>query len=270
MNGRGWHLDRARFDAFLRAAAEEAGAVREEGRATGAEREGGGWRLTLASGETLAARAWIDAGGRPAALARRQGAVRRRDDDLIAFHARFRPGRPGDLDSRTLVEAGPDGWWYTARIPSGERAVAFFTDRDLADRKALLSARGFAAAVGRTRHVAAALAAFASTLDGRPRGAGAGSTRLEPAVGPGWAAAGDAALAFDPLSSQGLFNALYTGWRAGLALAAYLAGDERALPAYAARLEEIGRAYRRNRAAYYGDERRFADRPFWRRRQGPA
>jgi hypothetical protein len=38
----------------------------------------------------------------------------------------------------------------------------------------------------------------------------AGGTTLLPATGDRWAAAGDAALSFDPLSAQGLLDALFT------------------------------------------------------------
>jgi flavin-dependent dehydrogenase len=100
----------------------------------------------------------------------------------------------------------------------------------------------------------------------RPRGANAGSARLDRFVGDGWIAAGDAALSFDPLSSQGILTALYTGMRAGQALHAHLAGDETALAPYADRLEEIHRAYEQNRTVFYGFEQRWAQAPFWRRR----
>jgi hypothetical protein len=40
------------------------------------------------------------------------------------------------------------------------------------------------------------------------------STVLKPCAGDGYLAAGDAALALDPLSSQGLLNALFTGFEA--------------------------------------------------------
>ena len=103
-------------------------------------------------------------------------------------------------------------------------------------------------------------------LADRPRGADAGSARLDRFAGDGWLAAGDAAVAFDPLSSQGILTALYTGMKAGQALAAHLTDDSSALDAYAARLEEIHAAYRRNYAHFYAYERRWADRPFWRRR----
>ncbi|MEO1084046.1 MAG: hypothetical protein AAFY88_07375, partial [Acidobacteriota bacterium] len=71
------------------------------------------------------------------------------------------------------------------------------------------------------------------------------------------------ALSFDPISSQGLFNALYTGLRGAEALAARLAGDGGLLAAYCARLESVRKAYRHHFQVYYGQERRWAGRPFW-------
>jgi 2-polyprenyl-6-methoxyphenol hydroxylase-like FAD-dependent oxidoreductase len=187
-------------------------------------------------------------------------------DGLVAFYARFRAGREGDRDARTLVESAPGGWWYTALVPGGERVVAWLTDADLADRATLLSEAGFCSVLGESRHVLDALHAYGYTIASRPRGADAGSARLDRFTGDGWIAAGDAALAFDPLSSQGILTALYTGMRAGQALHAHLGGDALALPAYEVRLEEIHRAYEENRSVFYGYEARWAHLPFWRRR----
>jgi flavin-dependent dehydrogenase len=80
-------------------------------------------------------------------------------------------------------------------------------------------------------------------------------------------AAGDAAVSFDPLSSQGIMTAMYTGMRAGQALAAHLDGDAGALDAYAARVDEVYAAYLRGRLEVYAYETRWPDRPFWVRRR---
>jgi 2-polyprenyl-6-methoxyphenol hydroxylase-like FAD-dependent oxidoreductase len=270
-HGHGWHLDRARFDAGLRDAARDAGAVvREDARVAAVEREGEGWRVTLRTDggdEAVVCDALVDATGRAAFVARQQGAARVHGDALVAFFARYRAAVEGDRDARTMIESTPHGWWYTALIP-GERVVAWLTDADLVDRAALLTVDGFTAAVARTTHVSAALAKHGYAMTGRPRGTDAGSARLDCFVGDGWLAVGDAALAFDPLSSQGILTALYTGLRGGQALDARLGGDAGALPAYAARLEEIHRAYVQNRTTFYGFERRWPDHPFWRRRIG--
>lgn len=269
-DGEGWHLDRARFDASLRAAAREAGAaVREGVRVAGAARADGGWRVALADGETVDCAWVVDATGRRAAIARRHGAERTSHDALVAFFARFRaPDGAADRDARTLVESAPDGWWYTARVPGGRRVAAFLTDGDLADR-ALLEPEAFARRLTDTEHVVDALAAHGYAFEERPRGADAGSARLDRFAGDGWVAAGDAAASFDPLSSQGILTALYTGMRAGESLATHLDGDAGALDAYAARVEEVYAAYLRHRLEFYGYEERWVDRPFWARRRPP-
>ena len=94
------------------------------------------------------------------------------------------------------------------------------------------------------------------------------SAALAPPASCTWLAAGDAALAFDPLSSQGLFNALYTGLAGAEAADRHLAGDPDALPGYAASVATIHDAYRRHLTAWYEGELRFGEHLFWRRRHG--
>jgi flavin-dependent dehydrogenase len=77
-------------------------------------------------------------------------------------------------------------------------------------------------------------------------------------------------MCFDPLSSQGLFHALYTGLAAGPAALAMLRGDPRAGAEYSAALDPVWHAYAAHRDLYYGMERRWPDAPFWRRRLQPA
>jgi flavin-dependent dehydrogenase len=279
LHGAGLHLDRARFDASLREAAAAAGAkviagarvhVRRGSRAASPIAEGSDHEVRLridGPDEAVGCRWIVDASGRAATAAISWGATRHTADRLVAVYARLAPGRP-DRDSRTLIEACADGWWYSALLPSRERIVAFFSDSDLVERRALLSpdGRGLLDGIARTRHLCDVLTASGYVMTGPPRGADASSSRLDQVVGRDWIAAGDAALAFDPLSSQGLFNALYTGMQAGRTLDAALAGDDRALDAFAARIEEIHRHYRHNLAAAYALETRWPDHPFWRRR----
>ena len=88
-----------------------------------------------------------------------------------------------------------------------------------------------------------------------------------PCAGPGWLAVGDAALSFDPLSSQGLLNALFTGLAAAVAAEAHLEGDADAMPGHARALAGIQAAYERHLGLYYAQEDRWPDRPFWQRRR---
>lgn len=270
-HGPGWHLDRAAFDASLRAAAEEAGArVESRVRGRGLERHGEGWRVRLrqARAETREVDCtWIvDATGRSSALARRLGATRRRDDRLLAFVARYRPtpDAPADQDARTWIEAAPGGWWYTARVPSGDRVVAFHSDADLSDSSVLRTSDGFGARLTETRNLHALLVDRGYVPAHPPHGVDASSARLDRVAGPGWLAVGDAAVSFDPLSSQGLLNACYTGLRGAEAV---LAGSPSALAAYSERVETIYRTYLDHKASFYALEERWPERPFWRRRR---
>ena len=277
-NGHGWHLDRARFDTRLRAAARLAGSEMCE--ATALKRllrlPQRNWHITLAGprGERDARCRWlIDATGRRSALARRQGAGLCQDDHLIAFFALFRQpfdAATPDEDSRTLIEAAPDGWWYTALLPSKLRVVVYLTDADLVSRRALCEKESYLSLLDRTEHISATLSTHGYQMEIAPRGAAAHSARLAQFDGEGWLAAGDAAISFDPLSSQGMLTALYTGMEAGVALDAHLAGDSDAVNHYRLRLATIYEAYLRNLAFYYSSEARWPGHPFWQRRHNWA
>lgn len=263
--GPGWRLDRKRFEADLRAAAVTGGARLEAPvQVDRVIREGAGWRLALSGGKTLMARAIVDSGGRASRLLRAEGRRRAAQDRLICAWADLPLERePAEI---TYTESAPDGWWYTAPLPGGTRLLAFHTDSDLAGAEALTPE----ALAGRARAsptLSAEIADSGMAGPGPARICAAHGARLASPAGAGWLAVGDSALAFDPLSSQGLFNALYTGMTGGRATAAALAGDEDAVLAYASRLDEIWIAYEHHRRLYYGQERRWPEAPFWARRR---
>lgn len=272
-HGYGWHLDRARFDAFLREAAVAAGALIRRAVVIGHRSAAGEQHLLVREpGGTVREVScdWVvDATGRRALIGRRL-ALRRRQDRLVAaftlLGARGADDQPGDRELRTLVEAVPEGWWYTARVPAG-RVVAHLTDADLATAR-LRTADGFRHAAARTRHVRDRLGGYDPADSAAPHWTAAHGLRLSPPAGPGWVAAGDAAIAFDPLSSQGILTALHTGGRAGRAVERCLAGDTGALASYASFLDGIADAYHHHHAEAYAEERRWPAHPFWRRRNG--
>jgi flavin-dependent dehydrogenase len=218
--------------------------------------------------ETVAARFLVDATGRRAAIARRLGATTTRINRLVCTYAVRRAGAPTNLDGFSVVEAAPNGWFYAARLRSGARLVAFHTDSDLTSPVSWQ--REFADGVRAT----AIARAFQLPDEDDPSSSppllarvAAWSGCSVAAVGDDWAAVGDAACCFDPLSSQGLFNALYGALKLAPAIASSLTGDRRALADYGERLNTVWTAYRRHYSAFYRLERRWPDRCFWRRRQ---
>ena len=269
-DGHGWHLDRARFDAWLRQMAAVRGAMlMVPSGILDVERGDDGWQLRVATpqGEqALTARFAIDAGGRTAPLARRLCARRRVTDRLVCgwMHGSAHPTGLGA--GLTVVEAVEDGWWYTAPVPNNRRVLAFLTDADLAQaRIAHDSARLI-------EHISVAREIHAIIVESEfvPLGSGftaAHSTVLEPCGGPRRLAADDASMSFDPLSSQGLLHALFSGLAAAEAADMSLAGDDDALHRYSQMMNSIERAYRRRLDFCYANETRWPSAPFWKRRR---
>lgn len=265
-NGHGWRLDRRRFDTRLRAAARAAGAGFRAAGVRAAVRAAGHWTFTVDADPVKSYRArWlIDCTGRRGTIARRHGGRRSAVDRLVAVVASQRDhDSTADVDTTMLVESAADGWWYTSSMPSRERVVAYLTDADDPSARIARSPHGFASMLGRTRHVSAY---FRDAAVGPIAVVGAGTSRLERPAGDGWLAAGDAAMSFDPLSSQGIFNALHSGMAAARAIASRLAGDPDAIERYCNQLATVYDTYLIRRAQYYDQERRWVDRPFWRRR----
>ena len=227
------------------------------------ERSAFGWRVAAAGAEpaSVEARLLIDASGRGARPLRAFAGAPLSEDRLICawLHVPLR----APAASITYCESEQEGWWYSAPLPGGRRLLAFHTDSDLLRRGPAL------APADRAMNLPA-LAALLTDSDlakATPtRLCAAHGARLASAAGAGWIAVGDAAMSFDPLSSQGLFHALYTGLKGGEAAARILAGDEAAGQEFASSLEPVWKGYRFHRAVYYGMERRWPNAPFWRRR----
>ncbi len=263
--GDGTHLDRARFDAMLALEAERRGAfVRSGAKLSGSDAVPGGWQLTFSDDSTETARFVIDATGRTATFARARGARIQAEDRLTGF-ARFCATEAGS-DPRMIVEACPDGWWYTAPLPGGTRVVTFLTDIDLAREMGLPDDDAWHRVLARTRWVKRSVVDVTACLV-----RSADSRILAPMTGPGWLATGDAAMAFDPLSSLGITKGLRSGILASFAAADALCGGDPAasLARYEALHQREWAGYLRARSVHYAEERRFGAHPFWQRRGAP-
>jgi flavin-dependent dehydrogenase len=270
-HGHGWHLDRPLFDDRLRRCVRAQGVETVSAHTVrpGRRHRDGTWTVVLrgrGQERTVRCRWLVDATGRRAAIATAHGARRRTLDRLVALHLTLGPSDPAAADTATLVEAAADGWWYTAPLPQGRRLLVWYTDADLPGAASAADPETFRARLAATVHTAGRAAAHPLPDRAVPRRAPAHTTHLDTVHGHGWIAAGDAATAFDPLSSQGILTALYTGMRAGRAVHDQLSGDPEALARYGTEVDDVLAAYLRNRSTFYRYEQRWPDRPFWRRR----
>ena len=265
-HGHGWHLDRSRFDEELCRGAARAGATVLAGeQITGVlQAPNGSWHLRLRGDDEISSRAVINAAGRSGGFARALRAGRRVHDHLVGVVVRY-PGPVRD-DGYTLVEAEPHGWWYSAPLPSGGLIVMHMTDADLCRRAGLSDARAWARRLDGIPHTAARVGDLSPAS--RPRVFSSISHRLHrDQYDAPWVAAGDHAMAVDPLSSSGILRAIVSGEAAANAIAHWMLGRPEAAVDYEEWLDREFDEYLRERVAVYGLEDRWPSAPFWRRRR---
>lgn len=269
--GRGWHLDRRRFDAFLLSSAVSRGTHLCSGRVIGCavnSQELLQVRLKEDNGaySMLSARFVVDATGSRSAFARSVGAQPRFLDRLTFLYGFFDTSDGSSSSQLTMLEAAETGWWYAAPLPRRRLAVAFATDPDVVRRENLAREDSWFAALLRTRHIAPRLDGC-RFLRGSLIVRAASSFLLDQVVGARWLVVGDAAASYDPLSSQGIQKALEGGVRAARVLAVALSSNAEVNPDYAASVFADFEDYRNNRNRFYQIEQRWAESLFWRRRR---
>ncbi|MBV8615621.1 MAG: tryptophan 7-halogenase [Acetobacteraceae bacterium] len=270
LDGHGWHLDRARFDDWLRRASVRRGAtLLMPARFDAIGRDGARWRVRVAGDNgpvELSAPVVIDCGGRRAPAARRLGARRHTAGERLVCAWALGTERSGNSGAGlSVVEAVEDGWWYTAPVPGRRRVVALFTDADLLAKRLL----GDGAALVRRAMATRQIGPLMGEADFSPRQSGLAAAHhsfLDACSGPGWIAAGDASVSFDPVSSQGLLHALFSGLSAAEAADRYLTGELNAFDPYQRVVDATRHIYGSRVAGCYAAEARWTAAPFWQRR----
>jgi flavin-dependent dehydrogenase len=269
--GHGWHLDRRRFDAMLGLEAGEAGTkVYLGARVTSClpvtSRD---WQVEFTSNgerDHLQATLLIYATGRACVLARWQGAKRIFYDRLVGlisfFFARSAERKRA---YQTLIETAENGWWYSAWLPNSRLVVAYMTDADLIPRSRVPVSKYWQSRLEQAPHTRSRMSGCVPETG--LRSVAANSYRIDCVTGNNWLAVGDAAVAFDPLSSQGICHALKSGLLAARAIENCLLGDQTALEEYARGIQRSFDKYLSTRAVYYSWEQRWSSSAFWQRRQ---
>jgi flavin-dependent dehydrogenase len=256
--GSAFHVDRRAFDEALAIAACNAGVdLRLCCSARFIAQPSSGYVVQLSTGERVRSRMAILATGRVG------GGIglpylRRYLDNNIAVAARFSSCRP-QLDGRTVIEAVPGGWFYFAALPDNEFIAVFITSAALIPAKRRARLQWWLKALARTTVVRIALngCRLPETLfvaDARASFARSGG-------GDCWIAVGDARIAPDPLSGQGIIWAIDDAYWAMERLASR---EWRVLSQQmqATTERDVG-AYLLDRSHVYSREQRFKDDPYW-------
>lgn len=241
--GSDWRLDRSAFDSALKQAAGAAGADLVAERVKSVHRSGAMWDLIL-DGDKMTADTLIDASGRRRVVSRAMRTPSQQQQRQIAVWANGSSSSP-PRTSWTLIQAQRTGWWYGAFLPSGRPIAAYHctVDEALSCRRnpGLWQAKLQKVDVLSNRMNPAAFADTSLNFTDA-----SGSVTAQPA-GPGWAACGDAAIAFDPIAAQGLLNAI----RTGIAAALSITGGQAARDTYCAEIRKVWSYYQARRKVLY-------------------
>lgn len=265
LEGSGWVLDRQRFETEMISRAE-AQAPPQRGMVSSAHRQGAHWVIGLEDGSQLESAFIIDATGRKSLVGKGQSRLNRADQQVAAWSILEQIREDVEPTRATLIEAVEDGWWYAALLPDGRLSVAWFTDPDFVNKGLSQTVELWRSRLKQPRFIARWIEEAGFEASEPPKLASAGTTWLETCAGENWAAVGDAAAAFDPLSSHGMTTALWTGHQAAEAMVRAMDGDRAGLADYAAHVKAGVETFLAQRKSFYGAEQRFADHPFWTRR----
>jgi flavin-dependent dehydrogenase len=257
--GMALHLDRRAFDEALAFAARDAGADLRLGCAARfVALPQRGYAVELSTGERLCCRVAVLATGRSGGglgLPHR----RRYLDDNIAVAARFAAPAPASAPG-TVIEAVPGGWFYLAALPTEETVAVFITSAGLVPTQRRARMQWWLESLARTGAVRRALTGCAL-----PEALSVTSARgchAQSGIGAGWFAIGDARIAPDPLSGQGILWAIEDAASAvELLRSMKWPAFVRAMRAKTVRDVE---AYVSERTRIYAREKRFADDAYWR------
>jgi 2-polyprenyl-6-methoxyphenol hydroxylase-like FAD-dependent oxidoreductase len=192
------------------------------------------------------------------------GAVRVATDRLLSL-VKWLPSEVS-TEKRTLIEACETGWWYSANIPGCRTVIAYFTDIDLLPRNRSERTAEWNAQFSLTSLMSGV---HGNAADQRAHCFAAASEYVVQCAGRRWIAVGDAEASIDPLSGQGITNAL-TSALDGAAFIAERFEKEVTYEAFLLNSRERYARYLQSRGAYYGSETRWPDAPFWRRRHPKA
>ena len=273
--GHGWHLDRAAFDRMLLdQVALRGGTVWLRSRVAHACRSPDcGWTLGVVSpgaGQTRPVRAHtvIDATGRACGVARRVGARPRGSGRLVGVTGQWLREDASAVREELTIEACELGWWYSAPVPGGRSVVALMSDADLVRAHRLDDAGRWcsllrASSLTWPRLGPGRLTGCLLVRSARPQ-------VLQPVAGPGWLAAGDAAMAHDPLASLGIGHALASGAQAARIVGTDWQDAAAAREVFGADVRASFRRHLESLRAVYGWEQRWPSAPFWRRRAAEA
>jgi flavin-dependent dehydrogenase len=270
-NTYGYHIDRQRFNKMFIWAAKKQGAQYLSPLNKTIDKDNNIFKLKLIDNNNLKiiidCKFMIDATGRSRWFSLREDVSVKTFDHLCGYICFLKSQSKSDTQLMTLIESVSNGWWYTALLPNEIRVAAFFTDYDLSFSKYLKTISGWKKVLNKTQHIRKIIDEYDYNIYLGPYAILSNSTRLEKAYGQNWLAIGDAAATFDPLSSNGVLNAIDDGIIVSNIIKKYLEEEKILFESYNSYLIRKFNGYLYKRSLYYNKEKRWGNSFFWKRNQ---
>lgn len=275
--GHGINLRREIFDEALTQRCEQFGVqFKFDTRLSSLEINPEGYRATLREGADMTdihTDIVLDASGRNARAARQLGAKFTRTDNLLGIVGRIKCSKPSADAGRLHIQSVQDGWWYTVQFSDGLVIGTYMTDTTIVKQHEQ-------GALGLWRERLSenkAVHMFTSTGDWPRPGPGlipehldvydASTQILDQMESDTFLAIGDAAIAFDPLSSWGITKGMLDGFAGANALERQLGGEHLAIADHRSKQYQDFQHYLDSRKNVYSAEQRWPKAPFWSSRQ---
>ena len=263
----GYNVDRGLFDQLLLQNAEASGvAVLRSAHATHPERlTGGGWKIRIRHAGVLkeiTATFLVDASGGGTFLPGRRPRI---SAPLLSLFAHWQSDDNGESDGR--IEASEAEWFWYAPLGRGKSVAAVFVDPKRLSSSSQDGIDTFYCDLLQRFRLFRELKA--GRIEGEVKACDASSRYAEQPVGSDFVRVGDANFSLDPLSSQGILNAIVSGLQAAIfinTLAKDGANAEAAMDFYKECQSEKITRYAAKTAAFYQERAAVCDQPFWKRR----
>lgn len=202
----------------------------------------------------------VDATGRKRAILKRLGIAERVYDELLAYTIHIPKVIQQDLVHEVFTETFEHGWGTVSGLDETTNVMTLFTNKTTVNGAQFKTPEAWQTLLKDTQYLSAFLP---KNITAKIVGGKANSSIPKSIAGHRWLAIGDAALAFDPLSSHGITNALYTANYASEAIAANRLDGKEQLFKYHEDLTAIFNGYLKTKNQMYLMEKRWKTAPFW-------
>jgi len=265
--GHGWHLDRKRFNRFLAQQAQQNGVVVETNATfkNGVQLSNDNFAIsyTLNNEEVqVTSKFVVDASGARSLFSQQQGSTPIEGEPLICLGRRFKIDDVAKISSLTRIEAVENGWWYGAKLPNNEMLIAFYTHQESLKNTKMHQVEHWMHGLNKTVSIKSGVQEKMA-LDKSIKGFSARSFCLDRVTGKNWLAIGDAASAFDPITSRGIYKSLMDGNYAAECISGILNKTKHTLAEFERYIAQNYQNYLLERRHYYRSEQRWKESSFW-------